>query len=478
MKFCSVENFKKIDKYIFEHKDEIVSDLISIASVPSVQGEAEDNAPFGKGCAKMLDAHKALYEKHGFKTVVKQNLGYAISYSGEEKDKKIGLFSHGDVVVPGDGWIKCKPFEPIVEGDYIFGRGVNDDKSGIIETVYAAKIIRDLGFNLKRGLVMYTGVNEETGMQDIKNYVENEQMPDVSLVCDGGYPCYSGERSMLLFSLKSKKAFKSIKSIKGGIASNIIPDKAQAVFELNADILPELEKIAGENERLSLSVENSEIILTATGISGHISASKKALNAGKVLSDALQKCSFICDEDSEILSSFASIAQDGIGTGLSIARSDEIFGELFCCNGIIDTVDGCLKLSFNCRHGLDVKSSALIETIKNVTEKLWDFDLIRTSEGYYIPDDSPLYNTILKTYESVSGETGKKGAKIAGGTHARHLKNAIPVGTVGYYKAKEITLPEGHGSFHQPDEKISISGLMEAIKILTCMIMEVDSLVN
>ena len=102
------------------------------------------HTPYGKECAEVLKVSAELFENNGFKTNVNTEYGYALSYFGNEDAKDIGVFSHGDVVPVGDDWIKCKPFEPIVENGSVFGRGCNDDKSGIITALYVAKAIKEL----------------------------------------------------------------------------------------------------------------------------------------------------------------------------------------------------------------------------------------------------------------------------------------------------------------------------------------------
>ena len=45
-------------------------------------------------------------------------------------DKLLMLCGHSDVVPVGDSWIYTQPFEPIIKGDTLIGRGVSDNKSG------------------------------------------------------------------------------------------------------------------------------------------------------------------------------------------------------------------------------------------------------------------------------------------------------------------------------------------------------------
>ena len=59
---------EQIHDYIQQHKGEIVDTLKELIRIPSVRGEAEDNAPFGKECARVLEFTQRLYESYTFET--------------------------------------------------------------------------------------------------------------------------------------------------------------------------------------------------------------------------------------------------------------------------------------------------------------------------------------------------------------------------------------------------------------------------
>ena len=59
---------EKIRNYIQQHKGEIVDTLKELIRIPSVRGEAEENAPFGEECARVLEFTQRLYESNGFDT--------------------------------------------------------------------------------------------------------------------------------------------------------------------------------------------------------------------------------------------------------------------------------------------------------------------------------------------------------------------------------------------------------------------------
>ena len=59
-------NFEKIDALVMSMKDELVADMKRWIAVPSVQGPAEENAPFGRENRRMLDLALADAKKYGF----------------------------------------------------------------------------------------------------------------------------------------------------------------------------------------------------------------------------------------------------------------------------------------------------------------------------------------------------------------------------------------------------------------------------
>ena len=188
---------QRIHNYIWQRKSEIVDILKALIMIPSVKGEAKGNAPFGAACAEVLSYTQGLYERYGFSTETDAEGGYLLSYLGEG-EKSLGLFAHADVVPVSDDWILTKPFEPLEKDGYLIGRGAIDDKSAIVVSLFCARMIKDLGLPFESRLVCFTGSNEESGMQDIKKYVQKHKAPDFSLVCDTGFPLYRGNKGRIL----------------------------------------------------------------------------------------------------------------------------------------------------------------------------------------------------------------------------------------------------------------------------------------
>lgn len=475
MKFCTDENIKIIEDYINKHRDEILSDLMTLVRIPSIKADRVADKPYGHACAKALEASKNLFDENGFETKINTEYGYALAYYGNKQAKSIGIFSHSDVVPVGGEWLMCEPFEPVIRDGHVFGRGCNDNKSGVITALYAAKMIKDLGFNLKNRLVMFVGSNEETGMKDIDAFSRIEKMPDASLVPDAEYPCISGEKSMIDFDITSKKPLESIKKFCGGKAFNIILDDVDAELVYNEKLYEEIKALISQDNRFKVKADENTIFINAKGISKHAAYPEGSVNAAVILADMLCKCDLLCQNDKNILADLSRLVTDYYGAGFGIQHEDCVFGKLTSANGIVSmTEDNCLNAVFNLRFGTSCDFDVTCQKIKKAVENVWNISEIKGSQGYNIEDDSVVLKATEEVYRYISGNADAKAEKCSGGTYARHIKNALPVGTVAPYKLKNLNLPDGHGDVHQPDESLSIEAFFESIKIVTCMIMEID----
>jgi len=83
---------------------------------------------------------------------------------GEGDGKNVLFNGHLDVVPPGDleNW-RFDPFEGVVEGGKIYGRGAADMKGAIAAIVGAAKSIVDSGVQLKGDIIIHAVADEEAG---------------------------------------------------------------------------------------------------------------------------------------------------------------------------------------------------------------------------------------------------------------------------------------------------------------------------
>ena len=142
---------EKIQGWIAENKEQILQQWIALAKIPSVQEAPQPKAPFGPECARAVKTAAGFFEDRGIPVRINEDSGYALADLGEG-EKTIGLFGHSDVVPAGDGWVMTEPFEPIIRDGALIGRGVSDNKSGVMASLCILSMVKELGLPLKSRL--------------------------------------------------------------------------------------------------------------------------------------------------------------------------------------------------------------------------------------------------------------------------------------------------------------------------------------
>lgn len=462
---------ERIHNYIVRNKDEIVNILKELVKIPSVRGEASPDAPFGKACAEVLEYTQMLYQENGFETELDKEGGYLLSYYGNEA-KSLGLFAHADVVPVGDDWTCTKPFVPIEKDGFLIGRGVMDDKSAVVISLYCAKMLNELDIPFHSRLVCFTGANEESGMVDIESYNKKHKAPEFSLVCDTAFPLYRGNKGIMRFFATADKSFEQITDFNGGESFNIILGKATARLKYSDILLESLKK--GKTERINISVENGEIIIAAEGISKHGALPDGSLNAGYILAELLSSCEGLNENDRKQMKFVRDLLSNYYGAPFGIDCEDDQFGKLTCTNGMIKVNDGKISLSFDVRFGkcadISVMQEKIVNTLKN---KNWKAEFVRAVNAHIVDGKNPYIQACLNMYKAYTGDTEAKPYINAGGTYAMHLPCAAEIGTT-LRGGTPNGLTQGHGGAHQPDECISIDGMLEALELTMLMLLECD----
>ena len=469
-----------LDKWISENKEEILHRWIELAKIPSIKSEPEEGAPFGISCKDALYKAAYYFEKDGFETKINGRNTYALCSYGEGK-RKIGLFSHSDVVPVGDDWLYTEPFNPVIIDGTLIGRGVEDNKSGIMASLCIFRFLKDNGIKLNNRLELFIGSDEECGMGDMKDYLENETMPDVSVVPDADFPCSVGEKGIYHLMSESKTAFDSIVSISGGEAYNIVLDKVNVWLPYSESTFNELDEKAKERADITVTSDGECISIQVKGIAKHASIPEGSVNAALGAAELLLDCSFISENDKAILKAAKQMLSCHYGKGMGVDHEDPVFGKTTCVNGLCKTVDGKLRLSFDIRYGSTQDSASLEEAGDKSLEKYGYIPVEKDNRpGFTIDADSPYPEIFEDIYAEIVGERLGR-VTMAGGTYARRLKNAFSVGTYIIRKDREASvfqMPEGHGGAHQCDECIDIEGFFDAVRVLMNYIIACDNIIE
>ena len=439
--------YADLEKYISDNRDNIVRDLMGLVRYPSISRAGEDNLPFGIEVDRALNAAAKLFNDSKIPMEVKHDSGYGLAVLEGEGDG-IGLFAHADVVPVNDDWVKTSPFEPIEENGILYGRGVGDNKAGIISSLYALKALKAAGVELKSRITVYVGGSEETGMQDIGGFVKNERMPEINITPDSDFPVSVGEKGILRVNATSKKLLCDVIKFEGGKAYNVILDKVEVALK------------GGE----SFFVE---------GLTSHAAHPEGSVNAAHKAAEKLLSMP-ICDGDKEIFSALKTALESYYGETLDIF-STGVFGNITCANGIVKIVDGKLFFTLDIRYGNEVDSEKTIQNLTAALDKL-GFDAVVTEndEGFLLDESGKPMEIILNSCREVCSLPDAQPYKTYGGTYARHLKNAFAISHSAPWDVKSLGLPAGHGEAHQSDEALKVDALLDGIKYLALMVARLD----
>lgn len=461
-------NLKRLYQYIDDHKDDIIQELTDICSIKSVSDATSDIKPFGQGCIDAIECMLEKGKKHGFETHNYENYVGKVAFNRHVKES-IGVWAHLDVVPEGEDWMS-DPYQPVIRDGFLFGRGVNDNKSGAIGTLYILKALKECNIPTKHNIELYCGTSEETGMADMDYFVSHYPCPKFSFVPDMGFPGSCGEFGRVLYHLESKEKCTDVLDIHAGEAYNIIPSYAYAFLkdkEYNFNDLPETIKVTKEET----------IKIEAFGTNGHVAAPEGKINAIYELTKFLCTLEGLNEKDKEIFDFFTKVNEDPTGHFLNIDKTDEI-GQTVSCGSMLLYNDGYVSLGNDCRHCVTDKNERLVNNIIEKAEACNFKAIIKdTSQPYYLDKNSLPIQTITKVFNEYTNSE-REVFVSKGGTYAGQLPNAVATGIVyGGYENLPTYLKPGHGSVHQPDECLPIDGFIEGIKLFATMLLAVDEVI-
>ncbi|WP_296970061.1 Sapep family Mn(2+)-dependent dipeptidase [Tepidanaerobacter sp. EBM-38] len=462
----------QIDIWIENNKSHLIEDIISLINIKSVKEPYYGKYPFGTGCGKVLDKALAMSEKYGFSTKNHQYYCGTAVLEGKT-DKEIGIFTHLDVVPEGNGW-EYSPYDAVVEKGYIIGRGSGDNKGPAMAALYAVRCLHELGIELNHSIRIFYGCDEETGMSDVKYYLDHHQAPSFSIVPDCAFSVCNGEKGILQMELAGKISDSNLKNFYGGTVSNMVPDTACAV--LSCDDKEQIINMIAEQktEGIFASCEGECLKITAKGVSGHAAFPEGTINAIQKLAAFLNKYSLVEENDSKVLYFIEDAFHDAYGGGLEIAYSDDISGKLTHVGSVAEMENGELTIKINIRYPITTDQENMIRKIHEVGNRYGVY--VKSSDNNppsYVSADSEAIQAMNDICNDVLN-TDYEPYVMGGGTYARKLPRAVGYGPGILNDPSPFGTKRGNG--HQPDECVKIRDLTNAIKIYVLALIQLDEI--
>ncbi len=449
------EHLPQVQEWLRSHEESLINDLRSLLRIPSLEAPALPNAPFGQANRDALDFMLGLAKTSGMTTAdIEGYCGYADFGSGPSLLMSLG---HLDVVPVGPGW-KHEPFGAEIDEGYIYARGANDDKGPTMAMFYACRAIQACCPDLNVRIRNVFGCNEESGFLCVKRYMQTEEAPTFGVAPDGGWPLIHAEKGIADFLVERPiiQGAVSLLEINGGQRPNIVIDSCHARVQVQPEAMLHMKAKVDENwdKNLTCKWEGDVLHLQATGKAAHGSrpygGDNAAIRIARFLKDSVPYTQEAEYDD------FFAVMHIG-GNGIGIAGSDEPSGPLTCNLGIIQTVDGMIRLTLNVRYPVTFKGEDLRHRVEAALSKLsglYRLADMSDSKPLYFPLEHPMVQVICDVYESETGEKVSPGV-MGGGTYARAVPNTVAIGT-GW---------EGDGPAHETDERIKIDHVIKMSRI-------------
>ncbi|WDT66436.1 M20 family metallopeptidase [Companilactobacillus crustorum] len=425
-------------------QDEAINDLKQLVGVASFNEPAQDKAPFGKGPKAALDKMMELADNLGFKTYEDPEGYYGYADIGEG-DQTFGIVGHLDEVPAGnlDAW-DVEPYQLTEKDGKLYGRGTQDDKGPTVSAIYAIKAILDKGYKFNKKIRVIFGTDEEILWRCLAEYNKKEDPIDLGIAPDAEFPLIYAEKGLQQSYLTGPGSIELNLDLEN--AFNAVPGKAIYNGPKQSEVMAALKKHNFDAEQKDNEIE-------VHGKSVHAMNAPEGINAvvrlGIALADVFP--------DIKVLQFLKSFGEDANATNLLGDVSDDVSGKLTFNISSLKITPEESRMQIDMRIPVKIDHDELIEQVSEAVAK---FDMKYENFDYvaplYVPTDSNLVKTLMKTYQDLTGDMDSKPAISGGATFARTMHNCVAFGGM---------LPTTPDFMHQANENWSKADMRKAMEI-------------
>lgn len=440
--------YQTLAEPLFQAATEQLQKWIAIPSVDDSKN-ATAGKPYGENVFQALRYIGALAEKEGFTVDYCDGHATEISFG---RGPIIGVYAHADVVPVSDRW-KHPPFGGVIDNGRMYGRGTSDDKGPGLAAFTALKLLKDNHLIEGYSVRLVIGGNEEKGSGCLKYYFHTlkKPYPKYGFTPDGNFPLIYGEKGITNYEIKGKVALKPIRSIKAGNAANAVIDHAVAILDKD----PNLEKtLKAKKVNYSVTHDDHQTTVTIHGKAAHGSTPQLGINAGVQLLDVLS-----AHYKLPKLKTLAQQYADYNGKKLKLYAKTKLMKETTFNVGFITYQDGVFSMVVNYRYPESVDIKKTIKTLKRISPL--PVKALGTSRLLLVPPTSPMIKTLVKVYQTETGDLKTQPMTIGGGTYAKEAKNTVAFGS---------KFPGKEDYIHENDEKIDLEDFTRSISIYAAAI--------
>lgn len=440
-----------------EERIDFLNDLKTLVAIPSWQDSSTKTqfAPFGIGVQQCFEAFITIANNAGFKC---RNVdGYALELEWGEGIETLGILCHLDTVGLGnlDAW-NTPPLELTKKGDFVFGRGVNDDKGPSLAVLYVLRDLKNAGFRPNKKIKFILGGAEETTWEGMKYYLNNNPEPDLGFSADGNFPIVNCEKGIAYFSLEGScsPSFGNGLNI---VSINADGDKSKICSRCKITV-------SGENLKLLEKLENYSEFVTHNNVAEitYIGKEQLSRNPHKGVNAICKMAEdFVKLGDNELITLLSSyFVNNEKANSMGLYYCDEITGNTTSNISSLVYNGNKVQLAFDYRYPYGVDFEQSVKHLATLFHG-YKLEILQHRPIHYVKEDSYLIKTLSEAYKMAMVEYPELCSKAAA-SYARVMENCVAYGP---------TFCDEVPNCHMPNEKINLKNLEKAMEVYKHAIM-------
>src|SRR3954467_14348432 len=202
----------------------------------------------GEGIGEQVSFLQDRLQRWGFTVEVHPTASHPILYAAiGPPDARFTwlLYGHYDVY-PADekqeGW-RTRPFEPVVDGDRVWGRGTGDNKGQHLAMLHAIALWRELHGELPVRVKVILEGDEETGSVPLPKFAEeNRARLDADLCCYSDGPMFPNDQPVLLMGVRGNLGLEFVakgakRNLHSGNFGGVAPNPTLDLIHLLAEMV-------------------------------------------------------------------------------------------------------------------------------------------------------------------------------------------------------------------------------------------------
>ena len=202
----------------------------------------------GEGIANQVEFLRARLQQWGFVVEVHPTTSHPIVYAEigpADASRTWLLYGHYDVY-PADekqeGW-RTKPFEPVIDGDRIWGRGTGDNKGQHLAMLNAIALWRRTRGELPVRIKVILEGDEETGSVPLPKFIEaNRARLKADFCCYSDGPMFPNDQPVLLMGVRGNLGLEFVargakRNLHSGNFGGVAPNPTLDLIHLLAEMV-------------------------------------------------------------------------------------------------------------------------------------------------------------------------------------------------------------------------------------------------